>query len=204
MVEAPAPLPTDPARKMRRTMFACLGIVGTMTGMAFAAVPLYDLFCRVTGFGGTPMVAEKAPTKISETFYTVRFDANVAPGLPWKFEPETPFVEVRAGETITVFYRIRNTAPVETTGMATFNVSPNQMGGWFNKLQCFCFNELTLKPGETMDAPVVFFVDPALPDNRELERIRTITLSYTFFPAKGSAKPLAEAKTGTTPKAPEL
>ncbi len=203
MSPAPLPAPSRRDRNMRRTMLACVGVVGTMTGMAFAAVPLYDLFCKMTGFGGTPRIASQAASSVSERTYTVRFDANVAPGLPWRFEPETPEVTVRAGETITVFYKMRNTAKTDTTGMANFNVQPDIMGGYFNKLQCFCFNELTLKPGEILEAPVVFFVDPAIVENRELDRIRTITLSYTFFPAKGSPKPLAEVKNGT-PKAPEL
>ena len=203
MTDVPASLQQTKARAMRRTMFACVGVVATMTGAAFAAVPLYELFCKVTGFGGTPRIAESEASRVADRVFTVRFDANVAPGLPWKFEPETPSVDVRAGETITVFYKIRNTSSSESVGIANFNVQPNQLGGWFNKLQCFCFNELTLKPGESMDAPVVFFVDPEIVKERELERVRTITLSYTFFPAKGHPKPLAEAKTGRS-EAPEL
>jgi cytochrome c oxidase assembly protein subunit 11 len=187
-------------RAVRRTAVICTSIFAGMLGMAYAAVPLYDLFCRVTGFGGTPMVATAAPDAPGERAFTVRFDANVSPGLNWRFEPEVASVEARVGETLTVFYKLTNTGDRPTVGIASFNVAPDTMGGYFNKLQCFCFNEITLKPGESMEAPVVFFIDPTIDQNRDLKSAAMITLSYTFFPAKGSPKPLAEMKDGTTPK----
>jgi cytochrome c oxidase assembly protein subunit 11 len=192
------------ARNMRRTMLACAGLVVTMTGLAFAAVPLYALFCRVTGFGGTPMIATEAAGRVSDRVFTVRLDANVAPGLGWTFVPEQPFVTVRAGETATVFFKVHNIGTDQSAGMATFNVQPDIIGGYFNKLQCFCFNEMVLKPGETLDAPVVFFVDPAVETNHDLDRVATLSLSYTFFPAKRSVKPLAEVRDPTQHKTPKL
>jgi cytochrome c oxidase assembly protein subunit 11 len=192
----------DPAREARdratrRTAVACVAGIAFMGAAAFAAVPLYDLFCKATGFGGTPRVATAAPAPAGETsgkLYTVRFDSNVAPGLAWKFEPEQPAVKLHLGETVTVFYKITNTGPRPSTGIASFNVVPEQTGGYFNKIQCFCFNEITLAPGESMEAPVVFFLDPKMGTERDLQGIDTITLSYTFFAPKGSPKPLAEAK----------
>ncbi|MGL4444183.1 MAG: cytochrome c oxidase assembly protein [Alsobacter sp.] len=205
----PLPPPTETAtdataarqqRAVRRTAVICTSIFAGMLGMAYAAVPLYDLFCRVTGFGGTPMVATAAPGAPGDRAFTVRFDANVSPGLNWRFEPEVASVEARVGETLTVFYKLTNTGDRPTVGIASFNVAPDTMGGYFNKLQCFCFNEIALKPGESMEAPVVFFIDPTIDQNRDLKSAAMITLSYTFFPAKGSQKPLAELKDGTTPK----
>jgi cytochrome c oxidase assembly protein subunit 11 len=200
------PVPPSPEaagrqrRAVRRTALACTSIFAGMLGMAYAAVPLYDLFCRVTGFGGTPMVATAAPDKAGERAFTVRFDSNVSPGLNWRFEPEVASVQARVGETLTVFYRLTNTGDRPTAGIASFNVAPDTMGGYFNKIQCFCFNEITLQPGESMEAPVVFFIDPSIDKNRDLRSAGMITLSYTFFPAKGSPKPLAEIKDGAKPK----
>lgn len=187
-------------RAARRTAVACVSVFTGMLGMAYAAVPLYDLFCRVTGFGGTTMVATSAPAKAGERAFAVRFDANVAPGLGWRFEPEVPSISARVGETKTVFYKLTNTGKKPTTGIASFNVAPDMTGAYFNKIQCFCFNEITLQPGESMEAPVVFFIDPEIEKERDLKSAGMITLSYTFFPAKGSPKPLAEVKDGTTPK----
>lgn len=187
-------------RAVRRTAVVCVSVFTGMLGMAYAAVPLYDLFCRVTGFGGTTMVATSAPSKTGERAFAVRFDANVAPGLGWRFEPEVPSISARVGETKTVFYKLTNTGKKPTTGIASFNVAPDMTGAYFNKIQCFCFNEITLQPGESMEAPVVFFIDPEIEKERDLRSAGMITLSYTFFPAKGSPKPLAEVKDGTTPK----
>lgn len=196
----PRPAPADKARAVRRTAMICAGVIVGMGGMAFAAVPLYDLFCRATGFGGTPRVATAGASSIGERVVTVRFDANVAPGLGWKFEPEMPTIEARVGETKTVFYKLTNTGTKPSVGIASFNVLPEMTGGYFNKIQCFCFNEITLQPGESMEAPVVFYVDPAIEKERDLKSASTITLSYTFFPAKGSSKPLAAVKDGAGPK----
>ncbi len=187
-------------RAVRRTALVCTSIFAGMLGMAYAAVPLYDLFCRVTGFGGTPMVAKSAPATAGDRRFTVRFDANVSPGLNWRFEPEVASVDTRVGETLTVFYKLTNVGDRPTVGIASFNVAPDSMGGFFNKIQCFCFNEITLQPGESMEAPVVFFIDQAIEKERDLKSASMITLSYTFFPAKGSPKPLAEIKDGAKPK----
>jgi cytochrome c oxidase assembly protein subunit 11 len=176
----------------KRTAFAVAGGAFFMLGMSFAAVPLYDMFCRITGFGGTPMVADSAPALRGQRIVPVSFDANVGPGLNWSFEPEVSSVRVQTGETKTIFYRVVNRSDKPQTGMATFNVSPDQFGGFFNKIQCFCFTEQTLGPGESMDMPVVFFLDPALEKSETLKRMSGVTLSYTFMAVK-TPKPVAAA-----------
>jgi cytochrome c oxidase assembly protein subunit 11 len=175
-----------------RVAAAAGGFALAMLGVSFAAVPLYDWFCRVTGFGGTTMVATQAPAMRGSKPITVRFDANVT-GLPWKFEAETASVRVVPGDVTTVYYRLTNTSDRETVGIASYGVSPDGAGSYFSKIQCFCFTDQTLKPGETREEAVVFFVDPAIETNRDARIINTITLSYTFFPSKTQAKPLAAA-----------
>jgi cytochrome c oxidase assembly protein subunit 11 len=162
-------------------------------------VPLYDLFCRVTGFGGTPMVRSEAASRVSDRVIQVRFDANVAPTLGWRFEAETTVINARVGETKTVFYRVTNTSDVPTTGIATFNVQPSHAGAVFVKMQCFCFTEHTLKPGESMDAPVVFYIDPEIENYRDMRQVHAMTLSYTYFPSKNGQPvgPVADAKPKT-------
>lgn len=194
MSERPLPPPVviDEARNRRVAAYVVLTFC-VMLGASFAAVPLYDLFCRMTGFGGTTMVATKAPDTISNRVFKIRFDANVAAGLNWRFEPETTEITIRAGEVKTVGYTLRNRGDVPTTGIASYNVAPDQTGAYFNKIACFCFTEQTLQPGEARTEEVVFFVDPEISKNRELDEIHTITLSYTFFPSKNAAKPLADA-----------
>lgn len=189
-------------RSMKRTAVACGALVFGMVGAAYAAVPLYELFCKVTGFGGTPRVAETHADRQLDRTVNVRFDANVAPGLNWAFSPEQSSVDVKLGETKTVFYKLKNKSDRELVGMATYNVQPEQAGNAFAKLQCFCFNEMVLKPGETIDVPVVFFVDPSLADNKDIgSTISKITLSYTFFPAKQKAqKPVAGLNGQEAPK----
>lgn len=179
------------AARNRRTGWIVASVVGGMLGLSFAAAPLYDLFCRTTGFGGTPMVASKPADRIGTKIYTVRFDAGVNPALPWRFEAETSSIEVRPGEVKTVHYTVRNYSASETVGIASFNVLPEITGGYFNKLQCFCFTEVTLKPGESREESVVFFLDPDIEKAPGLSHVETITLSYTFFPAKMLDKPLA-------------
>jgi len=163
-----------------------------MVGMAYAAVPLYDWFCRVTGFNGTTQVATAAPGNILDRKITVRFDANIGPGLPWRFTPERTSMEVRLGEVVTVDYRVINQSARETHGLASYNVAPLNLGAYFQKINCFCFTEQTMKPGEKRDMTVVFYVDPALakdPDGADLD---TITLSYTFYPQREAPRPVAE------------
>ncbi|MBF9231804.1 cytochrome c oxidase assembly protein [Microvirga alba] len=184
-------------RKMRRTVLACSGIVVGMAGAAYASVPLYDLFCKVTGFGGTPIVRDANGSDVMERTVSVRFDANVSSGLRWNFSPETPEVKVKLGETTTVLYKVTNTGDKPTTGIATYNVQPDLAGSYFSKLECFCFTEQTLKPGETLESAVVFYVDPRLVEDSDIKDISSITLSYTYFPSKGG-KPVAEAATPST------
>jgi cytochrome c oxidase assembly protein subunit 11 len=209
MIEPATPQPQDkrPAAPVidprRNARVAGLVLGGTlfMLGMSFAAVPLYDLFCRVTGYGGTTQVAMKAPDRVSERHFTIRFDANVAPGLGWRFEPEFGTVSVRGGEVKTVSYTVRNLTDRAVTGIASYNVTPDQAGGWFNKIACFCFNEITLQPGEARTEEVVFFVDPEISKEKSLDHLQMITLSYTFFPVKSASKPVADARILTEPTA---
>ncbi|MGX1787722.1 cytochrome c oxidase assembly protein [Bosea sp. NPDC055332] len=181
------------ASRNRRTVLACSVAVLAMTGLSFAAVPLYNLFCKVTGFAGTPMVGTAATGKTSERIVSVAFDANVAPALGWRFEAEKTEIRAQVGVTQTVFYKITNTSSRPMTGIATYNVQPNQSGAYFVKIQCFCFTETTLQPGETLEAPVVFYIDPEIELNRELASLKSITLSYTYFPSK-NGQPVAESK----------
>jgi cytochrome c oxidase assembly protein subunit 11 len=188
------------ASRNRRTVLACSAAVLAMTGLSFAAVPLYNLFCKVTGFAGTPMVGTAATGKTSERIVSVAFDANVAPALGWRFEAEKTEIKAQVGVTQTVFYKITNTSSRPMTGIATYNVQPNQSGAYFVKIQCFCFTETTLQPGETLEAPVVFYIDPEIELNRELATLKSITLSYTYFPSK-NGQPVAESKgDGNQPK----
>lgn len=180
----------------------CCSFVIGMVGMAYAAVPLYEMFCKVTGYGGTTQRVEQASDVILDRTIKVRFDANVGPGLAWSFEPVQREVELKIGETVQVLYKARNNASTPTTGQATFNVTPQAAGAYFNKVQCFCFTETTLKPGEELEMPVVFFVDPAIVEPVETKGIHTLTLSYTFYPHAAS-KPVAsaaEAKAGDANK----
>ena len=190
-----------PARH-RRTALACLGLAVGMVGMAYAAVPLYDLFCRVTGFDGTPLVRTLPAGEVLDREIAVRFDANVAPGLTWRFAAEAPEVKVKLGQTTTVLYRVTNEGPAASTGIATFNVQPSLAGGYFVKLECFCFTEQTLQPGETRDAAVVFYVEPGLTQDPNVRHLESITLSYTYFPAKGGRPVAAAATTGTNATTP--
>jgi cytochrome c oxidase assembly protein subunit 11 len=179
------------AYRHRTVALACAVFVVAMVGAAYAFVPLYNWFCRTTGFGGTPLVATVAPSAPIARKITVRFDANVAPGLAWTFAPEQREVELNVGETMLVHYVATSHSDRETVGSASYNVSPPEAGGFFNKLQCFCYTEQRLSAGERLEMPVVFFVDPALDANPEFKSLHTITLSYTFFPVQKPAKPLA-------------
>ena len=171
----------------------CGFVVVLMVGASYAAVPFYNWFCRATGFNGTTQVATSAPSggplarKIA-----VRFDANVAPGLPWKFEPEQTEIEVSIGQVVTVFYAVTNQSARTTTAQAAYNVAPLTVGAYFQKINCFCFTEQTMAPGEKREMPVVFYVDPALATDSENDGLNSITLSYTFYPVREPAlKPLA-------------
>jgi cytochrome c oxidase assembly protein subunit 11 len=189
---AGAPHPDDAmGRRHRRTALFCGAFVASMVGAAYAAVPLYDLFCRTTGFGGTTQVATAAPAKAGTRTVNVRFDGNVAPGLNWEFRPVERQMTVRVGETNLAFFEARNLSSSPSWGTATYNVTPNQTGAYFNKIHCFCFDEQQLAAGERIEMPVQFFVDPSFAEDGEMKGVNTITLSYTFFAAKPPAKQAA-------------
>jgi cytochrome c oxidase assembly protein subunit 11 len=175
----------------------CGFVVVLMIGAAYAAVPFYNWFCRATGFNGTTQVATSAPSAVPLTRkIAVRFDSNVAGGLPWKFEPEQTEIEVRIGEVTTVFYKVTNQSARTTTGQAAYNVAPLTVGAYFEKINCFCFTEQTMAPGETREMPVVFYVDPSIVKDSDNDGLNTITLSYTFYPVRDpAAKPLAAGET---------
>ena len=173
--------------------FLCGGFVAAMVGASFAAVPFYSWFCRTTGYGGTTQVAKSAPTHISDRTITVRFDSNVAAGLPWRFEPERRTIDVKLGEVVTVYYSVTNLVARVTAGQAGYNVSPPTVGGYFEKINCFCFTEQTMKPGEKRDMAVVFYVDPKLAEDSDQNSVNLITLSYTFYPVKVPDQAAAES-----------
>jgi cytochrome c oxidase assembly protein subunit 11 len=176
---------------------ACGVFVAAMVGAAYAAVPLYNWFCRTTGFGGTPQVATAAPADILQRRVKVRFDANVAGGLPWRFEPEQNSIDVKIGEVVTVKYRVVNESARETVGIASYNVSPATVGAYFSKINCFCFTDQRLEAGEKRDMTVVFFVAPDIVKDSEQDDLDTITLSYTMYPAR-QAEP-ARGENATAP-----
>jgi cytochrome c oxidase assembly protein subunit 11 len=163
---------------------ACGVVVGVMVAMAYAAVPFYNWFCRSTGFGGTTQVAISAPVAALGRDITIRFDANVAGGLPWRFEPEVNSRAVKIGEVVTVKYWATNLSARATSGMASYNVTPLTVGSYFDKINCFCFTEQRLQPGEKQELTVVFYVDPAIVKDDEQDKLDTITLSYTFNPVR--------------------
>jgi cytochrome c oxidase assembly protein subunit 11 len=181
-------------RGTRRDMIiaaACGAFVAAMVGAAYASAPLYNWFCRTTGFGGTTQVATSAPQGPLGRKITIRFDANIAAGLPWRFEPEQNAIDVRLGEVVTIYYRVVNEAARTTVGQASYNVAPPTVGAYFQKINCFCFTEQTLAPGEQRDMAVVFYVDPTLADDSEQDDLNTITLSYTMYSVR-QPEPLAQ------------
>ena len=170
------------------TVLALVLLVVGMVGVSFAAVPLYDLFCRATGYGGTTKVATELPKRIGEREMTVRFNADVNRDLPWRFRPVKGSVSVRVGEPTLAFYRVENTSDRSIVGTATYNVTPLMAAEYFSKIDCFCFTEQVLQPGESAELPVSFFVDPSIVDDPKMDRITTLTLSYTFFEVGTSAR----------------
>lgn len=174
----------------------CGGVVALMVGASYAAVPFYNWFCRATGFNGTTQVATSAPaTGPIARKITVRFDSNVAPGLPWKFEPEQTEVEVNIGQVTTIYYTVTNQAARTTSGQAAYNVAPLTVGSYFQKINCFCFTEQTMAPGEKREMPVVFYVDPSIVNDHDNDGLGTITLSYTFYPVRDPVvKPVASGE----------
>ncbi len=181
----PAPATNLARRRNTRTGVMLSAIVLGMVGLSFASVPLYRLFCQVTGYGGTTQVAEAAPGAVSERVIKVRFNADTAPGLPWRFKPVQREIVLRIGEQGLAYYRARNLSDKPVTGTSVFNVTPLKAGIYFNKVQCFCFDEQRLEAGEEVDMAVTFFIDPEILTDRNLDEVKTITLSYTFFRAPG-------------------
>ena len=179
-------------RANARTALVLAGVVVAMVGMAYASVPLYDLFCRVTGYGGTTQRAETASSNAIDRDVVVRFDANVS-GLAWDFRPENPDIHLKVGETVVVNYVAENRSDERTVGSATFNVAPAAAGAYFNKIQCFCFTRQVLQPGETIMMPVQFFIDPEMDNDNDLRAVKTITLSYTFYPIPEAGQPVAQS-----------
>ncbi len=175
-------------------------VVCGMVGLSFAAVPLYQLFCQVTGYGGTTQVASSVPDEVLERQMKVRFDANVSPDLPWAFKPEERQVTIKLGEPTLVFFKAKNTSNHPTAGTATFNVTPDKAGQYFNKTQCFCFTEQVLQPGQEVDMGVSFYVDPALAEDHNLDEVKTITLSYTMFVDPDSEYASLPATAGEAPR----
>ncbi len=171
----------DSGKRNASVALILVGVVAGMVGLSFAAVPLYRLFCQVTGFGGTTQVADVAPEEVLERAITVRFNADVARAMPWRFRPPERPVELKVGEVGLASFTAMNPSAQTVTGRATFNVTPLKAGLYFNKVACFCFDELVLGPGESAELPVTFFVDPEIAEDRNLDDVRTITLSYTFF-----------------------
>ncbi len=194
----PRDVDTTKQRTNRLIAGVCLAFFGGMIGMAYAAVPLYAMFCQITGYGGTTQRVEQYSDRILDREITVRFDANVSGGLPWDFQPVTRDVTMKIGETTLAHYKATNLFSTPAMGRATFNVTPQLAGAYFNKVECFCFTDTTLKPGETLDMPVVFYVDPDIVNVPELKDIRTITLSYTFFPTGGEPVAQRPAEAGDT------
>jgi cytochrome c oxidase assembly protein subunit 11 len=192
----------EPTRKAKPRMSRdvvvasiCGFVVALMVGASYAAVPFYNWFCRATGFNGTTQVATSAPTQTTERHIAIRFDANVSGGLPWKFEPEQTEISVKIGEVVTAYYTVTNQSARPTSGLAAYNVAPLTVGAFFQKINCFCFTEQSFAPGEKREMAVVFYVDPALVADHEYDELNTITLSYTFYPAKDSTpKPVAASE----------
>lgn len=187
----------DPNRiawRNRAVAYACVGVFVGMVGLSYASVPLYRLFCQVTGFGGTTQIATSGASSVNDATIEVRFDANVTSGLPWQFRPEVVSVRPKLGETVLAFYHASNTGKHASTGTSTFNVTPDWVGQYFNKIECFCFTEQTLGSGESVEMPVSFFIDPAILDEIGGASLPAITLSYTFYavetPVASAARPL--------------
>ncbi|WP_299898608.1 cytochrome c oxidase assembly protein [uncultured Ruegeria sp.] len=184
----------------QKTVAQTVGVVVLMGSLAWASVPFYDWFCRVTGFGGTTGVAEAAPEEVLDRTVTIRFDASKAKDMAWEFKPVVREMEVRIGETGLAFYEAYNPTDRPIAGQASYNVAPYSAGGYFQKIACFCFEEQVLQPGERVEMPVTFFVDPEMVEDLEAKYVHTITLSYTFYEIdlpEGYAALEAQAETNT-------
>lgn len=172
----------------KRVLLSCVAIVGGMIGLSYASVPLYALFCQVTGYGGTTQVATDAPRDVSEKTIKIRFNADVNSRLPWQFKPEQREITVKLGEDNLAYYVAENMSVKPVTGQALYNVTPLKAGQYFSKIACFCFDEQTLEPGQRVDMPVSFYVDPAIAEDPNTRDVKTITLSYTFYKTEASVE----------------
>jgi cytochrome c oxidase assembly protein subunit 11 len=186
---------TPNARKNRRVAFAAATVFCCMVGLSYASVPLYRAFCQATGYGGTPKRAVQLSSKTTDQKITIRFDSNTSGGLSWKFSARQPRMTIKIGDAAMAYFDAKNFGDKVATGSAMFNVTPPQAGAYFNKVQCFCFDKHTLKPGEAAEFPVQYFVDPAILDDPDAASITEITLSYTFYPATPDAADVASTKT---------
>jgi cytochrome c oxidase assembly protein subunit 11 len=191
-VEMTQPYTSQARRRDVLVAASCGAFVALMVGMSYAAVPLYDWFCRATGFNGTTQVATSTPGTVLDRKIVVRFDANVGAGLPWRFTPDRTSMEVRLGEVVTMDYHVVNQAARETYGVASYNVTPLNTGAFFQKINCFCFSDQRLKAGEKRDMTVVFYVDPAMARDADGADVNTITLSYTFYAQREPQQPVAD------------
>lgn len=178
-------------RRNARLALVLGGVVAGMVGLSFAAVPLYSLFCKVTGFGGTTQVASTVSDRVLDRTVEVRFNADVNQGLPWAFRPAVSSMSVKLGQPATTVFHATNLSDKPIVGNAAYNVTPDKAGLYFSKIQCFCFTEQRLEPGQSVDMPVYFFVDPSLDDDAKMADVKTITLSYTFFMAPDQTAALA-------------
>jgi cytochrome c oxidase assembly protein subunit 11 len=183
------------SRNNRRAVYACLAALGVMGSITAASPTLYTMFCKATGYNGTTQRASANTHKVLDRTITVRFDSNVAPGLPWTFEPDVNKMDVKIGETGLAFFRATNNSDTPVKGQASFNVTPEVFGAYFNKIQCFCFTEQTLQPHQTVEMPVTFFIDPKMVEDRDTAPLSEVTLSYIFYPVD---RPAATAD--VTPK----
>lgn len=182
-----------------RTLVVLGVFVAGMGGLAYASVPLYEIFCRVTGYGGTTQVAAIESNQVIDRVMKIRFDSNVNPALDWAFDPVLKSMELKVGENALAFYQAENQSDETIVGTATFNVTPDKAGLFFNKVDCFCFTEQVLKPGQKVDMPVTFFIDPSIVEDPNLDDVTTITLSYTFFRSQdqSATKRIVQARSET-------
>jgi cytochrome c oxidase assembly protein subunit 11 len=195
------PQSTPPLRRRDKIVAITCGLaVAGMVGASYAAVPFYNWFCRATGYNGTTQVAKSGPSGMIDRKVLVRFDANVGPGLPWRFEPEQNQIEIKLGQVVTVHYKVINEAARPIWATAAYNVTPLTVGSYFNKINCFCFTEQHLKAGETREMTVVFYVDPAMIKDSDSADVNTITLSYTFYQQPEPKRPVADSTPPGRPK----
>jgi cytochrome c oxidase assembly protein subunit 11 len=187
--------PNNPRRHRTVALLSAAVAIG-MVGAAYAAVPLYRIFCQATGYAGTPRRAARAPDKALERTVVIRFDGNVAPGLPWRFAPERTTMKVKIGEPALAYYRATNTSDHRITASASYNIAPDYVASYFDKVQCFCFTEQTLEPGQTADMAVNFFIDPEIVNDKDARTVTEVTLSYTFYPVSKPAPGVANTSGG--------